>query len=90
VNEVVVYGAGDFFVTLHPLLEENDIHIIDVLDQHADVESYTRLGHLVKGITEYRFSDQQSIVIASSSHAEEMIKLVTDKNDRVQVYSILD
>ncbi|MEH6733294.1 MAG: hypothetical protein V7690_01475 [Shewanella sp.] len=82
ISNVIVYGAGDFFLYLHDFLVENKIKIHGLIDRRALFSNFRVNNIQVKSLPEYNFSGCSTIVIASSVFIDEI------KQDLAKVISL--
>ncbi len=88
IDKVAIYGAGELGNTLFLELEKHSFIIDDIIDQKADNLDLHLQGKSVKGISDYTFSNDQVVLIASEVYAQEMITLVKNKNSQVKIFSL--
>lgn len=88
IEEIMVYGAGDFFLYLYDFLVEQKILVRGVIDRRAEFSSFSVYDIPVKSLAEADLSHCHTIVIASSAFVDE-IKQDLEKFITAEDYKII-
>ncbi|WP_404840376.1 HAD-IA family hydrolase [Aeromonas media] len=90
VHAVSVYGAGEFFECLLPVLNKLKVSISHLIDKKARFGSYKVAGHEVVNLSDCQFNDGDVVLIASAAYIDEIrrdIFLSTTSNN-IKVLSL--
>lgn len=77
ISEVYVYGAGQFFIELKPILLKHGIKVIGILDTRAQFSTFQIDGLEVKSITNANLSNNSTIIVASAVFAIDITQLIS-------------
>ncbi len=89
ITEIIVYGAGDFFIYLYDFLIENNIKVRRLVDRQAEFIDFNLNEIHVESLHECDFSGCSTIVIASGAFIDEIKADLSQKID-LKKYNIIN
>ncbi|MCK5818674.1 MAG: hypothetical protein KAH18_05360 [Psychromonas sp.] len=72
INDIIIYGAGDFYLYIKRFLAENKIKVSGIIDRRAQFSTFKINDITVSSIHNFDFSKTKTIVIASSAFVSEI------------------
>lgn len=90
INEIYVYGAGQFLHELLPYLLHRNIVLKGILDTRANFSNFRFLDFEVKSLTDIDFEMEDTIIISSVVFATDITSLILDtiKNKNLKIMII--
>ena len=76
-SSIYIFGVGQFFKELYPLLKEQEIKLKGLIDSRAEFSPFSAENFEVKSLPNITLKDGDTIVISSAVFALEIIEMIT-------------
>lgn len=90
IKNVIVYGAGEFFLCLLPIINKLNITISSLIDKKAKFGSYNVAGYAVISLSDCTLKEGDVVLVASAAYIEEIRRdiFMSTGNSNITVISL--